>query len=176
MRNTREVMLRGEVDEIVALLTDIAGPVAPVDPREALGVKTHQHGQLAGLLARLAVRRAVNARATLGRPAGEDLPGEIARVIDDLACWVESGMLVGGASAVDAEAAQARQISALVERSADAADVHAARVRLALVAPLAPPLESLRIMSSLDASFVQHAPDAVDEGAARERNARRGEV
>lgn len=162
MLKSREVLQAGDAEAIVELLQDIGGPVAPANPREALGLNARQHKVAAGLLATLAVRRAVGV-------GGATPQARVEKMKDDLAAWVEHGSFVGPRMEQDPDARQAEAIAELIAdtaRSDGVSAVDVARLRLAIVAPLAPPLESLRIMARLDEGFLRDAPTGPAAGAA----------
>lgn len=135
--------------DLVDLLASMCGPVATPDLHQAFGSTSHRHLEAAKMVARLLVKDAVAAR-----PKGHMLDME--RVKATFAAWIDSPAM--GTGFDQSGAAQLEKIAALLCQSLPASlrnDPDAgARLRLALLAPFAAPLETLLVMSKLSQSFI----------------------
>lgn len=124
------------------LVLEVMGPIAPVKIKDAMGLMTVRHREVAGLICTLAMRCGVANRA----------PGQVLdldAVKKMLINWIDSGDF--GVPGVFAT--QARAIAELMEKTNDT-DLSTDRLRLAIVAPLAPALESLIVVSLLGDSLL----------------------
>jgi hypothetical protein len=139
----REVLRAGDSDRIVELMGELSGPAATPSLKDAFGLAAHRHVALAGQVGRLAVKRALRHRAA---GAMVDLTLVSAVLVE----WIATGKFDG--SRADSEVEQAGRISDLLEATSDNVDI--ARLRLAVVAPLAAPLESLSVLAALSDELV----------------------
>jgi len=138
----RRTLETGDEHAIVALLTEMAGPAATPAIQDAFGPTAHRHLELAGIAGRLLVRGALDRRVQ-----GQMLDME--RVKQAAAAWIDSGDV---GSAFDESCRTALRRVALLLADARCDDV--ARLRLTVLAPLAAPVETLRVMSQLGQSLV----------------------
>jgi len=140
LRGARDALRRQSGGEIVELLLEVMGPVAPAKLKDAMGSVSNHHREMAKLVCSLAMRLAV----------AERQPGamvDLAEVKAMLVHWIDEGSF-GKGDAV-AEDRQARRMASLL-----AGSEYADRVRLTIIAPLAPALESLIVVSKLSESMV----------------------
>ena len=139
-RRARDARQRG----IVSLLADMAGPTATPNVHDAFGPTAHRHLELAAIAGRLLVQGVLPER----------VPGQmldLERIKQAATEWIDSGIVE---SAFEETCRVAlRRIAALLAESEGAGD--AARLRLALLAPLAAPIETLLVMSQLSQSLVE---------------------
>lgn len=162
VKRVREQLRVCDAPDLAALALDVMGPIRPLDFRGYMGDVVAKHREAAGLVLRLCLREALRHRA-----AGEML--DVASVKSMLLQWISMGRLEDESSPA---AQDLRRIGALMaERTASPEPwlaevllrygvkpkterVDPARVRLALVAPLAPAVESLLIVAGIDESLI----------------------
>lgn len=124
------------------LVLEVMGPIAPVKIKDAMGLMTVRHREVAGLICTLAMRCGVADRAP-GQAVDLDAVKKM------LINWIDGGDF--GVPGVFAT--QARAIAELMEKTNDTG-LSTDRLRLAIVAPLAPALESLIVVSLLGDSLL----------------------
>jgi hypothetical protein len=135
---------------ISKLLVDMAGPIKQVRLIDVIGPRMEKHQKLMELVCRVALRCELLQATAAGEPV------QLARVQNRLAAWVEAGRWAGGPGPQGELAQVAADMAAVCGQGLKEKD--AATVRLALVAPLAPALEHLRLALEV--------PQAVLEGMA----------
>lgn len=162
VKRVRQQLRECDAPELVALALDVMGPIRPLELRGYMGDAVAKHREAAGLVLRLCIREALPRRA-----AGEML--DVARVKAMLLQWIRTGRLEGESSQA---AMYLGQIGSLMAERTTSPEpwladvlvrygvkprserVDPSRVRLALVAPLAPAVESLLIVAGIDESLI----------------------
>lgn len=146
----RRLLREGAEDELVSLLEELAGPAATPRLGDAFGLAAHRHLKLALIVGRLAVRAALVTRQ------GDDLDLDGVKTI--LVQWID-----GGDTALEAAhhsvRDELRKLSDFAQTMTGTSDEAVqgragARMRLAVVAPLAAPVETLVVMQGLSPSIV----------------------
>lgn len=137
MRKARYSLRHDDGPNLSKLILEVMGPIAPVKIKDAMGLMTVRHREVAGLICTLAMRCGVADRAP-GQAVDLDAVKKM------FTNWIDSGDF--GVPGVFAT--QARAIAELMEKTNDT-DLSTDRLRLAIVAPLAPALESLMVVSRL---------------------------
>lgn len=149
--NVKDEIKSGTAERITEIILEVMGPVAPVKLKDAMNLTTFRHRELAGIVCLLAVRRAFKARK-------KDQPIDLDEIKSMLVRWIDFGHLSpvaevrsGKSKSKDAEVLQSMDISDLI---AQTCPQQAPRLRLAVIAPLAPAIESLIIVSRLSDSYL----------------------
>lgn len=162
VKRVRQQLRECDAPELVALTLDVMGPIRPLDLRAYMGDVVAKQREAAGLVLRLCLREALQYRA-----AGEML--DVARVKALLLQWIRTGGLEDQSSPAAKDLAR---IGALIAERTTSPEpgladilvqygvkprserVDPSRIRLALVAPLAPALESMLIVAGIDEGLV----------------------
>jgi hypothetical protein len=133
----KQQLMSGDAAAITDLLLEVMGPVAPIDPRDAMGTSSLGHRKMAGLVCLMAMR------ITVASSGSHRMP-DLGRVKSMLMGWIREGDF----GEVDPSSARwgqdAQKMAAIFD-----AEESPFGVRLAIVAPLAPALESMIVISSL---------------------------
>lgn len=168
MRQVRDGLRDAGAQQLVSLTLDVMGPIRPVDMRDYMGETVGKHRELLALVYQLALKAALRDRA-----AGQVV--DLALVKALLENWIAAGRLEGADSAESRDSARIADLMAKdtrlqtswgVRRKVE--DVEPARVRLALLAPLAPALESLQVVAQLDEALIGVMAQKVDHSGAAE--------
>lgn len=178
IREARRALAEGNEVSIVELMTEMAGPVARMDVREAFDSVAHSHLEMTGIVGRLIVGALLPARGHGERLAPLD-------VRDAIAGWIATGSLTLWQPDQDAATVEPHRSRSLPQSSRGVSlakvahllvqDVktgsvgkeespgglaealgtrRAARARLRLVAPLASSVETLAVMHRLSDRFI----------------------
>lgn len=153
MARARLALVNQGGGDITALLLEIMGPVAPINPRDAMGSASVGHRALAGIVCAMAVRVAI-----ASRQEGQNI--DLQDVKQMLVNWIEFGdfgVARKTRNITQEQMAQENQTIKEAKRMAGVFDgnKHPERMRLAVLAPLAPPLESLIVVSTLSETMFQ---------------------
>lgn len=142
---TRQTLKSKDPLAITALFLEVMGPVAPSKLKDAMGSSSVGHQEMAGLLCTLAVRVAVARQR-------DEVSIDLADVKQMLVNWIGHGSFGVSENMMECEreATSASKMSDLF-----ASQHHPERVRLAVVAPLAPALESLIVISLISESVFE---------------------
>lgn len=153
----KQSMIHDNATVLKDLLLDIMGPVAPITPKDAMGSASVGHREMAGLICLSAMRI-----GCLVRKKGDMIDLELIKNL--LLSWIDFGEFRFSASismkGIDEAVASAKGMG-LVFSSVNYPD----RVRLAVVAPLAPALESMIVISILSDSVVKMMSKTADHVA-----------
>lgn len=155
LKHSKACLQEGDEVSIVDLMLDIMGPVAPVQVRDAMSLATKSHKEVTKIVCTLAVRSLLKHRAS-----GSALDMEHLRIA--LLNWISVGHF--GFSPGDPgfnDANSATKIAELVSEKA----IDPAAVRLAIVAPLAPVIESLILICRLSAPLIENLDHAYERNA-----------
>lgn len=146
VNRVKHALVASDGPDLTKLLLEIMGPVAPAQIKDAMGTMSVAHRELAGLMCSLAFRIAV-----LKRTEGNPVDLTIAK--DLLASWITTGEFHFETEELLPRKYlnEAKKISELFKQS-DQAD----RIRLSIVAPLAPALESMLVISKFCNSSVSN--------------------
>lgn len=154
IRRVRAAMERADPQEMAELMAEMAGPVAPGDPRQAFGVQAERQLRMSTLVMRLIIRAAARQwrrRSTPGPRLDMDL------VRERCCAWIDAGdwPAIDHLDSPDAaDRAQAQKIAELLGEGVAAAE--AGRRRLAIMASMAAPLELLHIVANLPQAVVDN--------------------
>lgn len=149
----KDTLANGSSEAIVNMIMDIMGPVAPVELRNAMGPATMSHQELAKIILGFVVRAAVANRVP-GEPLDvEFLKSGLRNWIDDSCFGIESNH--PGYN----EDRKAKRIAELIETDAPFVlgiknSEYGSKMRLCVVAPLAAPIQSLIIVSRVNADLL----------------------
>jgi hypothetical protein len=141
LSSVREALKNRDGKEITALLLDIMGPVAPVELKDAMSASTISHREMAGLVCTLAMSIEVAKR-------GPDESVDLIAVKAMLVNWISCGAFFLD-TPENKESRQARRMASIFSDLEQPS-----RVRLSVLAPLAPALESMIVVSELGRGMV----------------------
>lgn len=136
----KQILKNGDVKEVLDLLLEIMGPVAPINLKDAMSSATVAHREMAGIIAKLSIQVVRNQKST-------EEAIDMQRVKSLIIHWIDHGEL--SLNKVDPVHVQARRINDLFQKS----DVPE-RIRLAICSPLAPAIESMIVISRLNDSII----------------------
>lgn len=159
----RLALVNQDYRALTALMLEIMGPVAPIDPRDAMGPVSAGHQAMAGIVCSMAMRVAIASRR-------EGTCIDLQDVKQMLLNWIEFGdfgVRPPVTQLTVEQQAQQSQVSLEARRMASVFDgnKYPERMRLAVLAPLAPPLESLIVVSTLSETMLQVMSRTADQVA-----------
>lgn len=150
VREAKQTLREGDANDVAKLLTDMAGPMFIFAGDLSAAPVASRGPQLAGL-----ALAAIVAPRVAGRGQGQLLSVEAVK--EDVAHWIDFGLLPGEAQEAVSEAA--RIAAFLAEQSAAAGHTDPAALRLAVVAAVAAPLEGARFVCGLDEALLDNLDD-----------------
>ena len=147
----RESLVQRDANKVCALWIEIMGPVAPAQIKDALNHSAKSHADMAAMVATQALR--LEMLRVFVRIGGCAPAIDLERVKSDLMRWIDVGEFTPASDDVDSEdgemsertRAQAVRMADVLKDAAYPA-ANAQRIRLALLAPLAPALQSMIVL------------------------------
>lgn len=146
----RDLVRSRDAVGLAALLVDMAGPIKQARMADVMGPYQVQHARLMQLVVQVALKCEAAQAASDGAGGGAL---QLERVVSRLAQWIESGRWATELGCDDQAAEAAARMGALVAGRLDANA--AARLRLVIVAPLAPCLKFAQLAVASPEALVE---------------------